>query len=204
MYSLSYLWAKFFKKIRGYAIINSIIDKTSRVESGSHIVNSCMGKYSYCGYDCQIINAEIGSFCSIADNVKMGGAEHIVDWVSTSCVFYKGRDSISVKFAEFERNINKRIKIGNDVWIGANVIIKNGCTIGDGCVIGMGAIVTKDLPPYAIAVGNPAKVLRYRFSNDIINRLLSSKWWLPNDENLKKLAYKIQNVEQFLKEIEKL
>lgn len=68
----------------------------------------------------------------------------------------------------------------------------------------MGAIVTKDLPPYAIAVGNPAKVLRYRFSNDIINRLLSSKWWLLNDENLKKLAYKIQNVEQFLKEIEKL
>lgn len=68
----------------------------------------------------------------------------------------------------------------------------------------MGAIVTKDLPPYAIAVGNPAKVLRYRFSNDIINRLLSSKWWLLNDENLKKLAYKIQNVEQFLKEIEKI
>ena len=194
MYSLSYLWAKFFKKIRGYAIINSVIDKTSCVESGSHIVNSCMGKYSYCGYDCQIINTEIGNFCSIADNVKMGGAEHIVDWVSTSCV----------KFAEFERNINKRIKIGNDVWIGANVIIKNGCTIGDGCVIGMGAIVTKDLPPYAIAVGNPAKVLRYRFSNDIINRLLSSKWWLLNDENLKKLAYKIQNVEQFLKEIEKI
>lgn len=96
-----------------------------------HIVNSCMGKYSYCGYDCQIINTEIGNFCSIADNVKMGGAEHIVDWVSTSCVFYKGRDSISVKFAEFERNFNKRIKIGNDVWIGANVIIKNGCTIGD-------------------------------------------------------------------------
>ena len=90
-----------------------------------------MGKYSYCGYDCQIINTEIGNFCSIADNVKMGGAEHIVDWVSTSCVFYKGRDSISVKFAEFERNFNKRIKIGNDVWIGANVIIKNGCTIGD-------------------------------------------------------------------------
>lgn len=69
----------------------------------------------------------------------------------------------------------------------------------------MGAIVTKDLPPYVIAVGNPAKVLRYRFSNDIINRLLSSKWWLLNDENFrKKLAYKIQNIEQFLKEIEKI
>lgn len=69
----------------------------------------------------------------------------------------------------------------------------------------MGAIVTKDLPPYVIAVGNLAKVLRYRFSNDIINRLLSSKWWLLNDENFrKKLAYKIQNIEQFLKEIEKI
>lgn len=67
-----------------------------------------------------------------------------------------------------------------------------------------GGYVTKDLPPYAIAVGNPAKVLRYRFSNEIINRLLSSKWWLLNDEDLRKLAYKIQNVEQFLKEIEKL
>lgn len=86
--------AKFLKKIRLRSITNSFIDSTSKVEAGSTIVNSSFDKYSFCGYDCQIINTTIGSFCSIANNVIIGGAMHPIHWVSTSPVFYKGRDSV--------------------------------------------------------------------------------------------------------------
>ena len=82
----------------------------------------------------------------------------------------------------FERY--KRLTIGNDVWIGANVYIKNGIVIGDGSVIAAGAVVVKDVPPYAIVGGVPAKIIRYRFPQDIIDGLLTIKWWNWSDEEL--------------------
>src|SRR5690554_2293634 len=88
MKSILYIWAKIFKKIRGSAIINSEINRTAKVYSGSHVVNSIIGRYTYCGYNCDIINTEIGSFCSIAGDVKIGGAMHPTNWVSSSPVFY--------------------------------------------------------------------------------------------------------------------
>ena len=91
MITIQYLWAKIFKKIRSSAIINSKVPKTAKIYSGSHVVNSQIGRYTYCGYDCEIINAKIGSFCSIARGVKIGGAMHPTNWVSTSPLFYEGR-----------------------------------------------------------------------------------------------------------------
>lgn len=101
------LWNKIVKKLRGATIRGSEIDKTSTVESGCNIVLVKMGRYSFCGYDCEIVNTEIGAFCSIANNVKIGGARHPVEWVSTSPVFYYGRDSIKKKFSTFERDKDK-------------------------------------------------------------------------------------------------
>lgn len=95
--------------MRGAAIRNSYIDATSKVESGSQFVNSRMNKYSFCGYDCQIVNCRIGMFCSIADNVKIGGARHPIEWVSTSPVFYSGRDSVKKKFSTFDRDEDKKL-----------------------------------------------------------------------------------------------
>ena len=95
--TISYLLAKVLKKIRGSAIVNSKIHKTSKVESGSHIVNTVFDRHSFCGYDCEIFNCDIGSFCSIANNVIIGGGMHPIDWVSTSPVFYEGRDSVKLK-----------------------------------------------------------------------------------------------------------
>jgi acetyltransferase-like isoleucine patch superfamily enzyme len=112
---LKYIWAKLCKKIRGSAIINSRIDKTSKVEAGSHVVNSIFDRHSYCGYDCKIYNTEVGSFCSIADNVVIGGGQHPMEWVSTSPVFRSGRDSVKAKFAEFEFEDGKATVIGSDV-----------------------------------------------------------------------------------------
>lgn len=198
---IKYLIAKFLKKIRLSSVKNSKIARTSKIGSGSNVANSTMDRYSFCGYDCDINNAVIGSFCSIASNVRIGGAMHPVDWVSMSPVFYSGRDSVKKKFSRFDRPADKVTYIGSDVWIGDGAIIKQGVHIGVGAVIGMGSIVTKDVPPYTIVAGNPAHVIRKRFSDDIINRLLESRWWEMSDNQLKTLAVDIKDPESFLNKL---
>jgi ADP-glucose pyrophosphorylase len=105
---LIYFWSKILKKLRCNSIKNSIIHKTSKVESGSHIVNTTFAKHTFCGYDCEIVNCDIGSFCSIANNVVIGGGMHPIEWVSTSPVFYEGRDSVNTKFSEHKREPVKK------------------------------------------------------------------------------------------------
>lgn len=196
--NLIYFWSKVLRKLKGSAIKNSRIHKTSKVEAGSQILNLTMDRYSFCGYDCEISNCEIGSFTSIANGVVIGGGMHPLDWVGMSPVFYKGRDSVKAKFSQFEREVVKITVIGHDVWIGRNALIKQGINIGTGAVIGMGSVVTKDVPPFAIYAGNPAKLIRYRFSSDIIQRLLESKWWELDEKILSQVAINIKNPESFL------
>lgn len=200
--NLFYYWSKLFKKLRGAAVKNSQIHNSSKVEAGSHILNVKIGKHSFCGYDCEISNCEIGSFTSIANGVIVGGGMHPLDWVGMSPVFYKGRDSVKAKFSEFEREPVKTTFIGHDVWIGRNALIKQGVRIGTGAVIGMGSVVTKDVPPYAIFGGNPAKLIRYRFDVIIIERLLKSKWWELDDETLSRVATNIKSPNVFLDSLE--
>jgi len=119
-----------------------------------------------------------------------------------SPVFYGGNGSVATEFANHPRKEITNITIGNDVWIGERVLISQGVTIGDGAVIGMGSIVTRDIPPYGVAVGAPAKVIRYRFSDDTISRLLNSKWWELPDRQIKKLAPLITDVSLFLEHLE--
>lgn len=201
---LSYLFSKLLKKIRGASILNSSIHPTSKIESGSTVVHSKMDKHSFCGYNCDIIYSEIGSFCSISNNVKIGGGMHPMDWVSTSPVFYKGRDSVKAKFSEFEREPNKIVRIGNDVWIGEGVLIKQGVTIGNGAVIGMGSVVTKDIEPYAIFAGNPAKKIRNRFDEEIINELNQLNWWDLPEDTLREAATLIQNPSEFISKVKSI
>lgn len=198
---IKYLIAKFLKKIRLASVKNSKIARTSKVGAGSNVANTTMGRYSFCGYDCDINNAVIGSFCSIASNVRIGGAMHPVDWVSMSPVFYSGRDSVRKKFSQFDRPADKTTNIGSDVWIGDGAIIKQGVNIGVGAVIGMGSIVTKDVPPYTIVAGNPAHPIRKRFSDDVISRLLDSRWWEKSDKELESLAADIKDPEAFLNKL---
>jgi len=201
--TISYIIAKIFKKIRGSAIVDSVIHHSSKIEAGSNIVNLKMGKYSFSGYDCEIYNAEIGNYCSIANNVVIGGAAHPTTWVSMSPVFYKGRDSISKKFSEFEREPDKTTLIGHDVWIGQYVLIKQGLNIGTGAVIGMGSVVTKDVPPYEIWAGNPAKFIRKRFDDQTIASLLQTKWWVLPDKTIAQYATNVKDVRKFLASFKK-
>ena len=196
-----YYWAKFFKKIQGKAIVNSLIHKTSKVEAGSSVINSTIDKHSFCGYNCEVNNAKIGSFCSIANHVIIGGGMHPIQWVSTSPVFYEGRDSVKAKFSEFKRETPKKTIIGNDVWIGECAILKQGITIGHGAIVGMGSVVTKDVEPYSIIGGCPAKEIRKRFEPNVIIRLLDSSWWNLPESKLKTVSKHIKVPLEFLKSI---
>lgn len=198
---ISYLYGKFFKKIlRGKCVINSQIHKTAKINSGATIVDSTIGRYTYTCYDDEIVNCEIGQFCSISDDVIIGGAEHPMDWVSTSPVFQDVKHSGPKKrFSRHHFNGIARTYIGNDVWIGKRVIVKAGVKIGDGAVIGAGAVVTKDVPPYAVVAGVPAKVLKYRFDEETIQSLLKSEWWNLDDSVLENKSKSINNVKEFCK-----
>ena len=201
MMNLSYLYGKFFKKIiRGKCVINCNIHKTAKINSGATIVNSTIGRYSYTCYDDEIVNCEIGQFCSISDDVIIGGAEHPMDWGSTSPVFQNVKHSGPKKrFAKLDFEGIPRTYIGNDVWIGKRAIIKAGVKISDGAVIGAGAVVTKDVPPYAVIAGVPAKVIKYRFDVETIELLLKSQWWNLTDEKLQSVSHLINKPTVFLR-----
>lgn len=200
--SLFYYFAKFFKKIHGRAIKNSFIHPSSKVEAGSEVVGSNFDKHSFCGYHCEIINCDVGSFCSIANHVIIGGGMHPMDWISTSPAFYKGKDSINVKFSEHQRNRPMRVFIDHDVWIGERSIIKQGVRIGIGAVVGMGSVVTRDVEPYSIVAGCPAREVRKRFDHETIDRLLKSKWWSLDEKKLTSLAVYATDPMKFLSELE--
>jgi acetyltransferase-like isoleucine patch superfamily enzyme len=197
---IRYLIARAQKKTKLSAVRGSVIHPTSVVESGCQIVDVRFDRHSFCGHDCIILNADIGSFCSIADLVYIGGAAHPLHFVSTSPVFLSHRDSVKRKFSYHEFQHLPKTKIGNDVWIGFGARIRAGITIGHGAVVGMGAIVTHDVEPFTIVAGNPAKIISRRFTPEVSQELLNSKWWDFPDEELEKMAVSFNNPVEFLKD----
>ncbi|MBR1601147.1 MAG: CatB-related O-acetyltransferase [Alphaproteobacteria bacterium] len=166
-----------------------------------------IGKCSYSYPDIYIANRKetvIGAFVSIGKGVRIGHGTHPQDYLSSSPYLYLDRleykTTKTPSHNEWEEL--KPIHIGNDVWIGDDVWIKNGVTIGDGAILGAHSLISKDVPAYAIMVGSPARVLRYRFSADIIERLLKTKWWNLSDEIIKQIPYDdINNALNFLENI---
>lgn len=175
---------KLLRLINRPALRNCQIDKTAKVGTGSNCIGVQMGRYSYMGKNNSVANTTIGSFCSIASYCAIGGGAHPLDMVSTSPVFYEGKNGFNKHFSNIPTEINKNVEIGNDVWIGEAVFINDGVKIGTGAVIGAHSVVTKDVPPYAVVAGVPAKILRYRFDEETIEQLLESRWWEWPDERL--------------------
>lgn len=137
-----------------------------------------INSYTFIGSNCSITKVKIGYFTSIANNVSIGMGEHRTDSISTSSLFYKD---------PLKTLTEKECVIGNDVWIGVDCVILRGVQIGDGAVIGANSVVTKDIPDYAIAVGSPARVIKYRF-NDVQQKIIKeSKWWLHSLREAKQI-----------------
>lgn len=197
--SVLYYLSKVIKKIQLPSIKNSKIDKFARILSGSNCVELSLGKYSYIGNYCTIVNTNIGKFCSIADNCIIGGSNHPINWVSTSPIFHNGKNIFKKNFSNHSFEKTKKTFIGNDVWIGSNCLIKSGIKIGSGAIIGMGSVVTKDVGDYEIWAGNPAKIIRKRFDTEKINLLLKIKWWDYQHDLLIELAKNINDIDTFLK-----
>lgn len=161
-----------------------------------------IGAYSYFLTDRIHKNTEveIGRYCSISENVVFGLASHPTNWLAVSEFqwvknFMKSGNIPTLAFCAGSR----KVTIGNDVWIGDSVLIKGGVKIGDGAIVGAGAVVTKDVPPYAIVVGVPAKVIRFRNSEDTIKKLLKLQWWTLKPDQMNGVAF--DDVDEAIEEI---
>lgn len=187
--NLKYLIAKGLKKyLNPPALRNCSINRTAKVGPRSELSRVSLGRYSYIGTGCFLVNTQIGSFCSIADRVIIGGATHPMQYVSTSPVFHKGKNVFGKNIAVHDSIKTIETHIENDVWIGMGCFLKAGVTIHNGAVIGMGSVVTHDIPAYEVWAGNPAKLIKKRFSDDIADRLEKTEWWNLEDSKLEELA----------------
>lgn len=146
----------------------------TRIANYAAVNNTSIGDYSAIGRYSKITHSEIGKFCAISWDCSINAISHPYDHLSISAFAYVPYVG---GFVEKRVQTHQKVIIKNDVWIGANSVIMPGVTIGNGAIIGAGAVVTKDVPDYAIVVGVPAKILRYRFDETMIATLLELKWW---------------------------
>ena len=167
--------------------VKSVLKDYSRLKDYAELIECTLGEYSYLSQFSMAFKTNIGKFCSIAHGSYIGLWEHNTYVTTHSFYLYE----TSGGFVKGYRNYDKDsllTTIENDVWIGANAVILKGIKVSNGAIIGAGSVVTKDVPPYAIAVGNPAKVLKYRFSQDEIEFLLEKKWWDMPREALQEMV----------------
>ena len=170
----------FFPKVQGNVVVmgaSAQFEKFSQHRPGQFMP---LGSYSY-SRSFFTHALRIGRYCSIGANVEIMGESHPTDWISSSPIFYRPRRASTWKskrkqFPPFN-SIGAPVEIEHDVWIGDDALIAPGVKLGTGCVIAARAIVTKDVPPYAIVGGSPAKLVRWRFNETLIEKLLSSQWW---------------------------
>ncbi len=178
---------------------NSLITGNVLLSNPFHVSNSEIGDYTYVSINSYISEVSIGKFCSIGPNFLCGWGIHPTNGISTAPMFYSTLKQNGVSLSlENKIEERKRITIGNDVFIGANVTVLDGITIGDGAVIGAGAVVSKDIPPYAIAVGCPIKIVRYRFSEEKIKELLKIEWWNFSEKELHDVEKYFFNIDEFI------
>lgn len=166
----------------------SHVDRKAKIYRMSKVFHSVVGRHSYVGKRTRLVCVEMGSFCSIAGESVIGMANHTMKYLSTSPLFTEKHNATRTTWsdADYVTSAYKKISIGNDVWIGSRVLVLGGVNIGNGAVIGAGAVVTKDVPPYAIVAGVPARIINYRFNDSLIERLEQIKWWEKSDNDLKR------------------
>lgn len=190
--------------IKTYTVYSNNVNRKTKI--GKHVVihkGTVIGvgvdinDYSYISAPGVVIeNTSIGKFCSIALGVKIGLSSHNYNYVTTHPFILEGK--LIAKNQESHGIITKTI-IGNDVWIAADAIIFSGIKIGDGAVIASGSIVTKDVPNYTIVAGVPAKIMKKRFNDHTIKRLMDIKWWNWDNDKINENLKLFKDTEKFIK-----
>lgn len=193
--------------LSSYVNAKCSFEGNNRVERRTYLYSSVMGYGSYVGNDNSLLHVKIGRYSSIGNNVKVVHLTHPIYGVSTHPAFYSTHYG-GFSYVHEDKAVEAlstdsgwHCEIGNDVWIGSHVLIRGGVKIGDGAVVAMGSVVTKDVPPYAIVGGVPAKVIKYRFEEDKISFLLKLQWWNNDEAWIKENADRFMNAESFLEEI---
>ncbi len=189
------------------------LGKAHNFHGNNKVHNSTIGQNSYVSYNSIIYHTEIGDYCSIGPNVVSGYGDHPLNMISTSPNIYLN----DLLFEPNEKeeiltNHFKKVIIKNDVWIGANVYIKKGVEIGTGAIIGAGSVVLNNVGDYEIVAGVPARLIKSRFSDEVVKLLIKIKWWnldfnilrehkqalfSPNEINLKELLNKLENDKKY-------
>ena len=166
-----------------YFLRRSKVDSSAKVQMSAKIIRSNVAAYTYIGGETYLVDAQVGRYCSIAAGVKVGGMEHSWWWFSTS------------SFLSQHHLSGKTTKIEDDVWMGVNVVVLQGVTIGQGAVVGAGAVVLKDVKPYSIVAGVPAKEIRMRFDQEVIDEIIEADYLKESPANAKA---KIKAIEHLL------
>lgn len=184
----------------GCIVKDSSLGPWTALGAGTWLVESTFGDYSYTAGNVQIIYSEIGKYCSIANSVRINPGNHPQWRVTQHHMTYRrshyGLGEDDKEFFQWRRD--HKCTIGHDVWIGHGAVIMPGVSIGTGAIIGSGAIVTKDVGPYEIAVGVAAKVIKKRFDDATIEKLLASEWWNWDRETLEQNFNDLLNLEAFI------
>jgi acetyltransferase-like isoleucine patch superfamily enzyme len=165
-------------------IIDSVIEGPLTLEKYSCINRSTLEGCNGIGLHSYISDSKVGKYTLIGSRVSVGGFEHPTNWLSIgafqwgqSVDFWGLSPSMRNNLNSFEKPISETTQIGPDCWIGNNSVILSGITLSPGVIVGSGSVVTKDVPAFAIVVGNPARIIRYRFPQDTIDRLIKIRWW---------------------------
>jgi len=181
------------------SISNSVVSEKAKLTAPYRIEESTISNFSYVAENSKISFTQIGKFCSIGPNFLCGYGIHPISGISTSPMFYSTLKQNGVTLSKVDKIAErKEIVIGNDVFIGMNVTILDGVIIGDGAIIGAGTVVSKDIPPYAIAIGAPVQIIKKRFTEDQIEKLLSIKWWNFEEGDLQEVEKMFFEIDVFI------
>lgn len=191
---------RYLKQLTKGSLNNVTLHPKTSLSPYFNIRNSSINEGTYIAPNAHIQNTTIGKFCSIGPNLVCGWGIHPTNGLSTSPIFYSTREQCGYTLSSIDKIEEiKPITVGNDVFIGMNVTILDGITIGDGAVIGAGAVVSKDIPPYAIAVGSPIQIKKYRFDDETIKKMLEIKWWNFEEDKLKDVERYFSKIDEFIK-----
>ena len=186
----------FWASVWSYASPDCAFSPGNRLYRGTRLYNAALGRMSYVAQDSRIGSASIGAFSSIGPNALIGGMGwHPTDRLSTHPAFYSSLMEAGESFVALpdESDVTRHYelpftRIGSDVWIGAGSLVLDGRRVGDGAIVAAGAVVTGEVPPYAVVGGVPARLIRYRFSPEVIEALLAWRWWELGNADLRALA----------------